>query len=286
MALRNRTRSAALTAALLLLSGGLSPRGGDAAPAPPPPAQSFEESVEVREVELVIDLDGALSRLKKATLDPADLTVIEDGLVRPVTRVGPIAEGRIRNPFGREEAIAAPDWTVVVWIDRVLAGPDTAFYAALALAKRAAALTRLGPVEVVVADPAPHLILAPSREPRRVSEVLAGVAAQARREGDRPAAFPDLRTSAFSRLEPDALRRQCERLTTGLAAPRPGGPRLLLLAADGFLPGAAEESLVEETARRVAAAGWTAVPLRIRDGRVLRTRRWLRSATPEARPVP
>jgi hypothetical protein len=264
MALRNRTiRSAAFTAALLLLSGSLSPRGGDAAPAPPPRPQTFAESVEVREIEMVVDLEGALSRLKKATLEPTDLTVIEDGLVRPVTRVGPIAEGRIRNPFGREEAIAAPDWTVVVWIDRVLAAPDTAFYAALALAKRAEALTRLGPVEVVVADPAPRLILAASREPRRVAEVLAEVAAQMGRQRDRPSEHPDLRPSAFSHLEPDALRRQCERLKVGLAAPRPGGPRLLLLAADGFLLSAAEQSPLEPTARLLAAYGWTAVPLRI-----------------------
>jgi hypothetical protein len=242
----------------------------------PRPAQTFAEQVEVREVELVVDLAGSLSRLKKETLGPDDLSVIEDGQERPVTRIGPIAEGRLRNLF-RDEAVAQPDWTVVVWVDRVLAGPDAAFYAALALSQRAERLTALGPIEVIVADPAPRLVLAATREPKRVEQALTDLVAQAGHDRDRPASRPDLRAGAHSRLEETALRRQCERLAVGMAAPRPGGPRLLLLVADGFALTPAELNLLEsdhaesagteraaafqQTARLLATYGWTTVPL-------------------------
>jgi hypothetical protein len=245
---------------------------------------TFTEQVEVREVELVVDLAGSLSRLKKETLDPGDLIVIEDGLVRPVTRVGPIAEGRIRSLLGRDEAIAQPDWTVVVWVDRVLAGPDTAFYASLALSKQAERLTGLGPVEVIAADPSPRTVLAPTREPQRVAQALTDLVAQAGRDRDKPSGNPsqlDLRAAATGTMEEAALQRQCERLVTGLTAPRPGGPRLLLLVADGFSltpaemnllgdqkqelpsppPAAGRAAALLDAARLLAAYGWVTVPL-------------------------
>jgi hypothetical protein len=248
------------------------------------PIQTFTEQVEVREVELVVDLAGSLSRLKKETLDPGDLIVIEDGLVRPVTRVGPIAEGRIRSLLGRDEAIAQPDWTVVVWVDRVLAGPDTAFYASLALSQQAERLTGLGPVEVIVADPSPRSVLAPTREPQRVAQALTDLVAQAGRDRDKPSgnpSQPDLRAAATGTMEETALQRQCERLVTGLTAPRPGGPRLLLLVADGFSltpaemnllgdqeqalpsppPAAGRAAALLDAARLLAAYGWVTVPL-------------------------
>jgi hypothetical protein len=240
---------------------------------------TFTEQVEVREVELVVDLAGSLSRLKKETLDPGDLIVIEDGLVRPVTRVGPIAEGRIRSLLGRDEAIAQPDWTVVIWVDRVLAGPDAAFYASLALSKHAERLTGLGPVEVIVADPSPRAVLAPTREPKLVAQALTDLVAQAGRDRDKPSGnpgHPDLRAAGTKAMEELALQRQCERLVTGLTAARHGGPRLLLLVADGFSLTPAEMSLLGDqesgpesgraaalldAARLLAAYGWVTVPL-------------------------
>ncbi|MES1211607.1 MAG: hypothetical protein ABUL63_04670, partial [Acidobacteriota bacterium] len=246
------------------------------------PSQTFTEQVEVREVELVVDLAGSLSRLKKETLDPGDLVVIEDGLVRPVTRVGPIAEGRIRSLRGRDEAVAQPDWTIVIWVDRVLAGPDAAFYASLALSRQAERLTGLGPVEVIVADPSPRTVLAPTREPQRVAQALTDLVAQAGRDRDRPSgnpSQPDLRAAATGAMEATALQRQCERLATGLTVPRPGGPRLLLLVADGFSLTPAEMNLLGDqelpapaaatgraaalldAARLLAAYGWVTVPL-------------------------
>jgi hypothetical protein len=242
------------------------------------PPQTFSEQVEVREVELVVDLAGSLSRLKKETLDPDDLIVMEDGQERRVTRVGPIAEGRIRSLLGRDEAIAQPDWTVVVWIDRVLAGPDAAFYASLALAKRAERLTGLGPVEVIAADPSPRVALTPTREPKQVERALTDLVAEAGRDRDKPSARPDLRADASRGMEESALRRQCERLVAGLTAPRPGGPRLLFLVADGFsltpeelnvlandapagAPGAGRAAVLLDTARLLAAYGWVVVPL-------------------------
>ncbi len=258
-----------------------------------PPPQTLAEEIEVREVEMVVELPRLssvpeLSALKQAALGPEDLVVIEDGRSWPVTRIGPIAEGRIRSRFGRDEAVDLPDWTITVYADEVLAKPDTAFYAALALAKRAARLTELGPVEIVIADPEPQVFLAANREPRRVEQALADLVARAGRQRDRPSPSPGGRptTGAGASSRPDAatLRRQCDRLVTRLAAPQ-AGPRLLFLIADGFQVSPQElkrleagsapaantaeaperAAIIMDAARLLAAYGWVTVPMPFRE---------------------
>lgn len=251
-----RNRALALAACLAFAASGA--------------AQRFEEKLAVREVELVFELPS------RATPDPDDLTVVEDGLVRPVTKVGSIEDGTVRSRFRREEAFDAPPWTAVVWVDRSLASPATVFASTLGLARQAAGLADLGSVEVVVADPAPEIMAGATREPRRLEQVLADIAGKARVERDRAEASPQPRGAG---PDADRLRRQLDRLLVHLAGRRDAGPRVLFLVADGFNVEPSEmkafetgigeagprASAVLETARLLAAYGWVTVALPIRQ---------------------
>lgn len=225
--------------------------------------ESFEDRLLVREAELVFEVPP-LSLLGAMTFGADTLLVIEDGKVRPVTKAGAL-EGEM---------------SAVVWIDEVLAAPETIFSSTLTLAQQSAALSRLGPVEVVVAGPEPRVELAASRETRRLEQVLADLAGEARVERDRAAARPLERSGASSRPDAATLRRQLDRLLVHLAERREPGPRVLFLVADGFAvspaeskafetgaaaPGAGERAAVLlETARLLAAYGWTTVALPMR----------------------
>jgi hypothetical protein len=222
-------------------------------------AQRFEEKLAVREVELVFELPS------RAAPDPEDLTVVEDGLIRPVTKVGSMEDGTVRSP-----------WTAVVWVDRILASPRTVFASTLALAKQAAGLARLGSVEIVVADSAPEILAGATREPKRLEQVLADIAGKARVERDRAEAFPAPRVGP----DADTLRHQLDRLLVQLAGRRDSGPRVLFLVADGFnvtpgemkafeTSGSSSDSpraqAILDTARLLAAYGWVTVALPIRQ---------------------
>jgi len=208
-----------------------------------PPAQdlpSLQEGLSVREVELVLEppvgkgfRDLRASDLKPPNtsapgdvrvavpqrkglgdLRPADILVLEDGRSRPVLRLEPVA------------ASAEHPWTLRIYFDLVLALPDTVFRAAIALAYEADQLAHLGTVEIVVADPEPRTTLPPSREVPAIKEALASLAAESRR---------DSRAGPFSPVPPPALaavRRQCDRLVTSLAAAAATGPHALLLVTE------------------------------------------------------
>lgn len=228
------------------------------------PPETFTEEMEVREIGLVVELPESVSRLRELVLDAGDLLVSVDGRLQPASRLLPL--GSFRND--------RTDWSVAIYVDEVLAPPDTVFYAALALAKRAERLADMGDVEVAVAAPGTRIELPPGREPLRIGEVLSNVVAWAGQRRD---------SSAASKVPaPDvaALRRQHDRLLTWMSAPRPPGPRVLFLIADGF-PVTAEEmrdleagvaadtsgraAVILETARMLAAYGWITVPMPFRE---------------------
>jgi hypothetical protein len=219
-------------AALLAVAGGL--------PAQPP--KTFSEQLVIREREIVVDLPD---RLKGARLAPRDFQVLVDGEPREVTRAEPVSR---EGP--------AP-WTVLVYVDRVLAGPGTAFYSSLSLAGHARELAGLGTVEVVVADPDPHPALLPTREARKVEETLAGLAGAARVERDRT------RSEVPPPPSDDQVRRQLERLLAFLGSRHPAGPHALFLVADGS-PSAALEGAIRDASQRLAATGWVGVALALR----------------------
>jgi hypothetical protein len=243
-------------------------RAGDAGAQPGGPGQelpSLAERLSVREVELVFEppLGKGLSDLRlsdaqladpktpgyvrfavpelhgMSDLEPAHLLVLEDGKARPVLRLEPLA------------ATAHP-WSLRIYFDRVLAHPDTVFEAAIALAYQAGQLAELGTVEIVVADPDPRTVLAPSREAAAIEEVLAALAGQSRRD-------PRATLYAPSPPPPPAtVRRQCDRLVTSLAEAVTRGPHALLLVAD--LPALSAADLHQLTAAAAATAIAPAAP--------------------------
>ncbi|MFL6236293.1 MAG: hypothetical protein ACJ76N_24390 [Thermoanaerobaculia bacterium] len=219
-------------AALLALAEGL--------PAQPP--KTFSEQLVIREREIVVDLPD---RLKGSRLAPQDFQVLVDGEPREVTRAEPVSR---EGP--------AP-WTVLVYVDRVLAGPGTAFYSTLSLAGHARELAGLGTVEVVLADPDPRAALPPTREARKVEGALAGLAGTARVERDRS------RVEAPPPPSDEQVRRQLDRLLALLGSRHPAGPHALFLVADGSASGALEVPF-RDASQRLAAAGWVTVALALR----------------------
>jgi hypothetical protein len=218
----------------------------DGAPAQPP--QTFSGQLDIREREIVIDLP---ENLAGKALRPGDFQVLVDGQPREVTRAEPVSR---EGP--------AP-WTILVYVDRVLASPGTAFYSNLALAEHARDLIGLGRIEVVVADPDPEAVLAPSREPWRIEQTLAGLAGKARIERDRT------RTEVFPPPSDLQVRRQLDKLLAFLASRRPAGPHALFLVADGAVTAPADSSTspaasFRDASRLLAASGWVGIALAVR----------------------
>src|SRR6185295_11039348 len=188
---------------------------------------------------------------------PESFLVTEDGTLRPVTKAEPLGD--------------AP-WTQIVYVARPLASADTVALSGVALATRTADLTRLGTVEVVVADPQPRIVLPATRDGERIKKALLDLAAAARRTPDKGPA-----------KEPDAATVRCEsdRLVTFLAERAQGGPRSLFLVADAFeLPAekaaaaarpkgtpadAAALEPSQATGDVLAAYGWVTVALPMRQ---------------------
>jgi hypothetical protein len=226
----------------LLLAASSGPASGQ------PQQETFSEEVFVRELELVVDPADALER---KPLRPGDFQVLVDGEPREVTRVEAVSR-------------AAAPWTVVVYVDQVLAGPQTVFLAALALADRAETLARMGSIEVVTAGSDPRTVLPASGEARLVEQVLAGIAEEARVARDRAA-----KSAAGRRAAPLPVGRQLDKLVAYLAGRRSSGPRLLFLVTDD-LPVAAGEpetspAAIAGAARLLAAYGWVTIPLAVRE---------------------
>lgn len=257
---------------------------------PTAPLEPVRFAVEVR------DQDGEVPR----NLTPADFTVLVDGEARPAVDIAP----------------ELPPWRVVVYVDRVLTGSRTLRGASGALAGQAGLLTTLGPVDVVVAEPEPRVVLAASREPSAVDDALSRLWLSAEGRDD----VRHLRRRFLEQLEgtPEAgraalaaegaeeevrlVRRQQERMTEWLVRREAGeGPRVLFLVSDGFdvdpaafyrreagvpdlTPEPARNALERiglETARTAAALGWTVLPVPVGDPGLPDLRRVRPRSTPQ-----
>jgi len=230
-----------------------SPTGqaGQASPAPP---ERFEENVLVREIEAVVELPGSLRESRRKALGPQDFQVTEDGRFRQVVKASPVMTGE------------AGPWQLVIYVDRVLAEPETVFVTANALAQQAAQLTDLGTVALVVADPAPRVLLAETREPKMLEQALTDIAAQAERQraaSSHAAPGSAARQEKSAAPAPEVVRRQQDQLVALLAGRSGGGPRALVLVANGFDTStsgggadSAKEAVAEEPGRTLAAYGW------------------------------
>jgi hypothetical protein len=246
---------AALLAALLFPSG---------IPAQQQPGETtFSESLTVREQEILVDLPDTIDGNR---LDPEDFRVLVDGVPREVTRAEP-----------------ASDWTIVLYVDQVLARPGTVFYSTLALANHARELARTGTVEVVVAGSDPRVVLPATREEKSIKQTLTDLSAAARVERDIREGRQGREGPAKGEGAPsvEQARRQLDKLLAFLASRRPSGPHAVFLVAGGpdltpeqtaLLeqkddPAAAAASVFHSASRVLAAYGWVTLPVPLRrDG--------------------
>lgn len=262
-------------------------------------AQSPSASPAASEVRLAVEVVDAKG-VPKTDLKPEDLAVSEGGEPRRVLGVEPIGEAR--------------PWRVVVYVDRVLSGTRTVRGAAGALAAQARELVALGPVELVVAEPEPRVVLPPTRDAAAVDEALSrlllmgdgrddlrvirqkfteNAAVAGPEEGDLQERIGEAVTE-----EVRLAGRQQDFLLTWLAEGTADGPRALFLVSDGFDPVPAEfylgrvaddaaraglaqaleaetlQGTGEETAQAAAELGWTVLPLPVGDDKLPELGRW------------
>lgn len=240
-------------------------------------AQRSQAEVVTRTVTLAVEVPRALH---STGLQAGDLEVFYDGVSQPAAGLRKLSAGRTGDPPG--------DWQVVVYFDAPLSTPEGLKMAARTLARHAESLIALGPVEVVLADPLPHLFLAASRSPIEVKEALkdvpldsfcGGELAWLRQRFLAAAANTDADTVADHALgrEVELLEQQRVGLLRWLADRPSRGPRVVFLVQNGFDLNPREfylervgrtfyedprsEIAHTDLARTLAADGWIAVVL-------------------------
>jgi Ca-activated chloride channel family protein len=243
-----------------------------------------------------LDAKGEVPR----TLQAKDLTVQDGDQIRPVTDLAPLTK----------------PWRIVVYVDRVLTGSRTLRTAAGSLAERAAILSALGPVEVVVAEPIPRVVLSATQDVHAIDEALSKlwlvgdgrddirVLRQRFRDQKKDEGVAADPAGEAIDEEERLVRRQQDALAEWLVAQEGGGPRALLLVSDGFdvdpekyyRPDAAPSGAADtatparegalektglETARTAAALGWTVFPLPMGDSSLPDLRHLKANPTPK-----
>ena len=235
----------------------------------PTSSPPFVESIEVREVEVRVDL-STLPRFESiGRKGQEDFIVVEDGIAYPLTELG---------------STKASQWIFVLYFDSTLAGPEARQRAAIELAGQSERLTAGGLAEIVVADPLPHTLLSTASADalrRQLDELALAAGKEVAR------AEPSLTAATAARLA------QLDRLAVEIAARGGGGARALLLPV-GAWPGdpgdpshpslpetlsrltrsktgagtdAPEFRPLVETAQVLAGYGWVTLPLALRAPR-------------------
>ena len=239
------------------------------------PRGTFSGRAQVTAVDLVIDVRDADGQVP-ADLTADDFEVREDGEVKRVvsverfaggTRVSPLDRGSTPAPQALKVEEPAWSWHTVLYIDQTLSTSGSIRRATQTLAGQAGELTRLGTVEIVAADPHPHVVLPATRSARLVeqrlqelSSVLAGRDAVGRlRKQFLETLLVDFETSGTGGVRPGidikkryveidrrklvfdfvsqedrVLREQEDRLLAWTADDLESGPRALLLVNDGY----------------------------------------------------
>lgn len=244
---------------------------------PPEPAPASSR------VSLAVDVRDSKGEIPR-NLTAADFLVREDSEPRTVVDL----------------ASSTPPWRVVIYIDRVLTGSRTLRGAAGILAERSRDLVALGPVDVIVAEPEPRVLLEGSRDAAVVDDILSRLwlTGEGRDDlrvirqrfveqlGAGPEAGDPVELMAEAMDSEARLARiQQDRLAEWLLRqPRNAGPQALFLVSDGFdvdpgafyrsrlltaaVLGEAKPSLEKaalETARIASFLGWTVYPLPVGD---------------------
>ena len=228
---------------------------------------------------LAIPITGS-PKQTQGDLTPEGLTVLLHGQAQRVQHVHR-GVGSASPPDSR------PPWQVVVYFDVPLSTRDGLRKAAKALSREAEQLSRLGPTEIVIADPHARLFLEASRDPATLREALLDVRSTALTTGELQwhrqrfavAAQEDEAASASRALQTE--RRILETHRAGLfrvsAGRRAFGPKLLILVQNGhdlnprtfyderaggsFLADPLGPPAPAELARGVAGEGWTVLTL-------------------------
>lgn len=283
-------KAAALLAAVL--TAQIPALAQETAPPPQAPAASTVP------VELTVQVLDAKGEFPRATLQPSDFTVVEDSQPRTVSGISPLSQ----------------PWRIVIYVDRMLTGSRTLRAAAGSLAERAPELAQLGTVELIVAEPQPRVVLAPTQNVKAIDEALSKLWLGAegrddirvlrqrfRDEKGMEGTDPYDRMTEVVEAETRLVRRQQDALAEWLVAQEGRGPRALFLVSDGFdvdpakfyrkelslaktdeeEPTGTLEKVALETAQTAAALGWTAFPLPVGDASLPDLRRVQRRGTPQ-----
>ncbi|HEX8154776.1 MAG TPA: hypothetical protein VF698_16710, partial [Thermoanaerobaculia bacterium] len=145
----------------------------------------FSAQINVTAIEVtaqVLDANGNTP----PDLKPADFVIFEDGVERPVRSLeymsgatsGATVSGTPAATAAAPAAAAAPKpqaWDVVIYVDMELSGRRTIKDALRALQTEADHFTKLGNVEVVVADPSPRRLAGPTTDAAAVRAALATI---------------------------------------------------------------------------------------------------------------
>ncbi len=272
-----------MIASLVLFAALALPMQTPAADTPPPVVPQTSVAIPVQ----ILDSKGEIPHALKA----GDFTVVDGGQTRPALSLAPLSR----------------PWRIVVYVDRVLTGSRTLRAAAGTLAEQAAALTALGTVEVVVAEPRPRVAAGPTRDVQAIDEALSKlwlesegrddirVLRQRFRDEKDNGADPAERAAQGIEDEARLVRHQQDALTEWLVAQEGDAPRAVFLVSDGFDVNPAKfyrGSLAEgdgalertalETARTAAALGWIVFPLPVGDSTLPDLRKVRPRSTPQA----
>jgi hypothetical protein len=176
-------------------------------------------------------------------------------------------------------------WSLVVYFDLVLSDRSQVSWAADLLSRNLPEMVRLGPVEVVVADPEPRTVVSPTTDVDRIDQVLDRMiffpeaedalveARLARATGERPAAeSAPVSTGAVGAsggstpLERALVQDRLDRLVLALAdrANEADAPRRAVFLVTGGFDLDRDGSLRKATgdaAKTLASYGWTVLPV-------------------------
>ncbi len=233
-------------------------------PTPSSPAGVFSGSVAVTSVELIVRATDAHGR-PIGVLRPGDITVLEDG--KPVRQVcvtpllvtlpahAPVPA--VPSPAGahtpvahprRMRRVTQPAPVVTIYFQNNLLDRGQMAWAIKGLEADAGRLTELGPVRIVVANPAPRVVADDLEDAAGLRQALARVErtypVHQRIEELRLEFYRNIRgvnanmvehlAFVAARQEEDVVRRTIERLEAWASSqPRHGG-RILLLVSGGF----------------------------------------------------
>ena len=169
----------------------------ETATTPEAPTGTFTETLQVVAVDVVVEVHDAEGNTP-ADLSAADFSVLVDGVERPVVSAlraagatpAPAPEPLptpAATPTEEVPAVASadltlpesdlPPWTTVIYFDQPLLAVPAVDRAARNLAAAAPALTHLGSVEIVVANPLPQTLLPATRDAEAVAAALGALAA-------------------------------------------------------------------------------------------------------------